>query len=144
MVPRLQVDQETSCNTSKDWSAISKDKYFEPTYHSYEKRQARGICQHAISAVGKNPLVCFSGSYILILQVWFGLASAADLHQHAGHHNSLNFLNSLADLILQLILNICIFCITLSLDLEIVFGVAFDTLFLASLSDFCYNNKALV
>ena len=91
MVPRLQVDQETSCNTSKDWSAISKDKYFEPTYQSYEKRQARGICQHAISAVGKNPLVCFSGSYILILQVWCGLTSAADLHQHAGHHNSPNF-----------------------------------------------------
>ena len=109
--------------------------------HSYEDRQARGARQHAISLGGKNPHVCFSGSYILILQVWFGLASAADLHQHAGHHKSLN---SLADLILQLILDICIFCITLSLDLEIFFGVAFDTLFLASLSNVCGNDKALV
>ena len=42
------------------------------------------------------------------------------------------------DLILQLILDICVLDImkSLSVDLGKIFGVALDTLFLASLSDF--------
>ena len=50
------------------------------------------------------------------------------------------------DLILQLIMDICIFGIikTLSFDLGKILGVAFDTCFLATLSGFWGKNKALV
>ena len=50
------------------------------------------------------------------------------------------------DLILQLILDICIFVTikTLSYDLRKMFGVVLDTFFLASWSNFWGKNKALV